>query len=916
MKPNQTILAIVFAFAFIQVNIAQDIDYQFHHLTMAEGLGHTDATCVAQDTSGFMWIGTYFGLNRFDGYEVKSYIMNAPSIENAFHNRINGICINGKNQIWLATQGGIKCFDISSERFVDLKFPTEKSADFHKEITKIHYSPSGHLLVCKKNGLSFYEVSEDGTHLKSMDVSSEINLDRVVIQSIKRDFDNNYWMASNTGLLYLSKDLDQLHKIDFANADNGVRGAPMDLFISNPQQAWLTYEKGLISFNPKELQLEKKEININAINLHELLDDHYFASAGNNSGLNITAVADDRKGTIWIGTTNGLLQYIPGQKNEIKYYFSAYPQVRYALTSKHINQLYIDYSNCLWISTFGGGVNYVDLKQKQFHLLQYNPLIAKSKLSGNYIRALQEDHMGNLWIGTREDGLNHYDFESQTFKQFIYQPGQLNGLNSNNLRALALDDEDRLWIVTNDNGINIYDPKTQKFDYITQHPSKTNSLSNNTIFSIAKDKFGQMWAGSWQSGLNRIVYRGKGDYEIEQILSGAFLQDKNYTLGSERISYVYTDDVYPEVFVGTPNGLDRIFLKEDGTVDRIVHYAGNDSQANSLSSNFIWPIKRVDASTLWVGTIGGGLNKITLSDTPDEYTAHHFSIEEGAPSTDIESLLMDDQGRIWMGTKGISMFDPATASFRNFDANDGLQSNSFKIGAAYKGKSGRFYFGGTRGVNFFYPDSIQLNEQKSKVVLTDLIVNNASVKLGEKKHKWAILDQSINESRHIRLSHLENNFSITFASLYFANPGKCKYRYKLEGYDDDWIYTNANDRKATYANLDFDNYTFKVSASNGDGIWSDEVTDLRVSVVAPWWLSNLAYTLYALLILSGLAAIYYALIRWYKLKQELEITLLEERQMEEIHQMRLQFFTNISHDFKTPLTLILNPLESLLNGNI
>ncbi|MEZ4992708.1 MAG: response regulator [Saprospiraceae bacterium] len=539
--------------------------------------------------------------------------------------------------------------------------------------------------------------------------------------------------------------------------------------------------------------------------------------------------------------------------------------------------------------------------------------IGDNTLSGNYVRALLEDERGNIWIGTREDGLNYYDFSTHQYTSYRHDPNDPSSLSSSDIRALAYDGAHRLWIGTAKGGISILDAASGNFHHLQQEVEPSQSLTNNTIFSLTKDKFGQMWAGSWQRGLNRIRYQNEDNYSIEQIMNES---EGDYRISSNRTSYVFADEIYPEVFVSTDKGLDRIFLKPDGSIERIVHYRGEDEQDHTLSSNYIWPVERINDSTLWVGTIGGGLNKLILDDAKDGYSAVHFSIEEGAPSADIESMLLDEHGRVWMGTKGISMFNPATETFRNFDINDGLQSNSFKIGAACKGASGRMYFGGTRGINFFYPDSIRLNEEKPKVVLTDLVINNASVNLGEKKNKWIILDQSINESEWIHLSHLENNLSISFAALHYANPGKCNYRYKLEGFDEDWIATNAGNRKATYSNLDYGDYEFKVSASNGDGIWSDEVTSLRISVYAPWWQTGLAYFCYALLFMLALGGIYYALIRWYKLKQAYEISLLEEKQMKELHQIRLQFFTNISHDFKTPLTLILNPLENLLHQQV
>lgn len=882
---------------------AQPTNYQFRHLTVDEGLAHTDATCIAQDTNGFIWIGTYFGLNRFDGYELKSYVNENKSTQSAYRNRINAMCIDGDNKIWLASQGGLECFDITTERFLPLAYPQDQQDIFNQTITNVHVGTAGQLLVSKKRGLAVFNILP-GYQLAPVEQPAFFR--EMICHNVKRDQAGNFWMATSLGLVYLSKDLDQVQRITLTDQSNQDRSYIHDLTFADAPWVWLTTGTQLLRASFSQLKKRPAKISVHAVSLQP---DQPGGNAAEEINHTINALVADKKGSLWIATASGLLRH-QTKDGTTRIYTSAYPLNKYALTSKHCNSVYVDFSGCLWVSTFGGGVNYLDLHQKQFHLLQHDPARENNTLSGNYIRAIIEDRKGNIWIGTREDGLNYYDYSTQQYTLYQHDPKDAGSLSSNDIRAMAYDSAQRLWIGTAKGGINIFDAATGTFRHLREGTDSVHSLSNNTIFSLAKDKFGQMWAGSWQKGLNRIRYRDADSYSVEKILAD---EGGPFRISSNRIAFVYADDVYPEVFVATDKGLDRIFLREDGSIDRILHYRGEDGQAGTLSSNFIWPVQRVSETVLWVGTIGGGLNKMVLSETGDGYSATHFSLEEGAPSADIESLLRDDSGRLWMGTKGIALFDPAKETFRNFDINDGLQSNSFKIGAAWKGASGRLYFGGTRGINFFYPDSIQLNHQKPKVVLTDLIINNASVQLGQKKNRWVILHKSINESEAIKLSHLENNLSISFAALHYANPGKCRYRYKLEGFDEEWIYTDAQNRKATYSNLDYDDYQFKVSASNGDGIWSDEITSLQIAVLAPWWQTGLAYLIYAVLFFAALGGVYYALIRWYKLKQAYEITLLEEKQMKELHQMRLQFFTNISHDFKTPLTLILNPLENLLH---
>lgn len=305
----------------------------------------------------------------------------------------------------------------------------------------------------------------------------------------------------------------------------------------------------------------------------------------------------------------------------------------------------------------------------------------------------------------------------------------------------------------------------------------------------------------------------------------------------------------------------------------------------------------------------------------NSYTVKRFASNFGI-FNDVESLEIDNNGNIWMGGNGLEYFNPTTNKLIKYDKNDGLQGNSFKVGSSYKGADGRLYFGGINGLNYFYPDQIKANTITAMPVITDILINNQKPGYNNSDLPKNQSAQPISYSKQLTLGYLNNNFVIFFSSMHYANPSKCRYRYKLIGFDKDWKYIDGKNASAAYNNLDYKNYRFIVEATNNDGVWSKSHAEIAIVITPPWWESNIAKIIYGLLIFSALLGIYFYQARWHRLKREIEVGKVNEKTREEMHnhreelyQQQLMFFTNISHEFRTPLTLILGPLENLINQN-
>nr|MBA4167618.1 response regulator [Chitinophagaceae bacterium] len=425
------------------------------------------------------------------------------------------------------------------------------------------------------------------------------------------------------------------------------------------------------------------------------------------------------------------------------------------------------------------------------------------------------------------------------------------------------------------------------------------------IETIVKDCYGNIWFGNHMDKFGVIWKDKQGYYRVKYYGEGYF---------------ILADKIKPQLFISSTHGLKRVIIDDKGNINRTFNYEAS-SGPNSLSSNYTYPVCKQNDSTYWIGTIGGGLNRMLLHERDNSYSIKWYAGNYGV-FNDVESLEIDDTGNIWMGGNGMECLNPVTGKITRYDKNDGLQGNSFKVGSSCKGADGRLYFGGINGLNYFYPDQIKLNTVSAQPVLTDILINNQKPVYSNLDTSENSMTQVIGYNSEIKLKYLQNNFVVFFSAMHYANPLKCKYRYRLEGFDKDWKFTDGRNPSAAYSNLDYNSYKFVVEATNNDGVWSKNRAETTIIVTPPWWKSDIAKLFYYLLLIAGLAGIYIYQARWYRLKREMEVRAVNEQKREEMHkhreelyQQQLVFFTNVSHEFRTPLTLILGPLEALISHN-
>ncbi|MGN0021063.1 MAG: two-component regulator propeller domain-containing protein [Sphingobacterium hotanense] len=566
------------------------------------------------------------------------------------------------------------------------------------------------------------------------------------------------------------------------------------------------------------------------------------------------------------------------------------PSNPWAINDAYISDVYLDDQHVLWLGSYSHGINRAYLDATPFHALMYHPG-SKQSLAENTIRSLTEDSQGNLWVGTRSKGITVVK-KNGDFLQYKSESNNPNSIQNNYIKKLFCDSKGIIWI-GNQGGLDRYDPRTDQIERL-YHPS----VKSNPVYGIMEDQDQNIWFATWKG----VVKWTRKNQSFRYYKFDEFLAEPHF--------WTILQDQQGRIWLASEgNGIFIVKENAQGKLQILKHLRHEEKKTNTLSDNRIYALFQDKQNDIWIGT-GNGLD---LYHAKNERIETLSRISNLWPSGTIAGVTQDKQGYIWVSHKqGISRIEKEKMQIRTFSDTDGLLSTDNIEGSIFNSKSAnRLYFGSNLGVCHFSPDSVRTNPEAPKIVFTELNILNEAVEVQKKINDRVVLERPIHLTERIKLTHADKTFRVAFAALHFTNPNGNKYAYMLEGFDADWIYTSSNKREASYSNLPPGNYKLLVKASNSDGVWTAKASTLQIDVLPPWWASPLAYLFYFAIGLLLLYIFYYYSTRYTKLKSKLAYEAIIYEKELEMQENKLQFFTNISHEIKTPLTLILSPIEQL-----
>jgi signal transduction histidine kinase/ligand-binding sensor domain-containing protein/DNA-binding response OmpR family regulator len=861
---------------------AQEI--KFEHISVEQGLSSSIVTSVLQDYQGFMWFGTKDGLNKYDGYTFTTY-RNMPGDSTSLHNNdVTALYEDPSGNLWISTiGGGLNKYNREEDNFIsylpDPNNPESISSATMEQTAGYQYNGKDILWIGSANGLNKMDIAAQKFKYYP---HSDKGHPYTYIETILVDTHGIVWFGCTEEGLYKFDPWTELfinYQHEPGNEHSLSNNTVMSICEDKSGIFWIgTAFGGLNKFDPEKEQFIRYQ--------H---DPKNPASLSNNW---VHSLYEDREGNLWVGTAMGGLNRFD-RENERFIHYQHDPGNPGSISDHTVIGICEDKSGVFWVGTFEG-INKFDPGKIQFS--EYKQLPGNpNSLSNNYIWSLyQSDSKGKktLWIGTKIGGFNKLDRSTGTVTHYLYDPDHPKSQSGNIISALLEDRSGILWIGTYGDGLLKFDPEKEQF---TRYLNDSSTLSNNIIRTIYEDKSGILWIGTQTSGLNKFN-RETGVFSV---------------VGSKMLTMQIYEDHLGELWIATFSGLKKL----DRKTEQFTTFWHDPDNPNSISSNQIISIHEDKSGGLWFGTDGGGLNKFNRES--GEFI--QYTVKDGLPSDVINGILEDKQGNLWLSTNnGLSRFNSESEQFRNYDVHDGLVGNQFFAGACFKDKDGEMFFGGLKGLNSFYPDRLRDNPYIPNVVITAFQIFNQPVTV---KHETAgtkndiyTLPKNISLLNEIELSYKENIFSFEFAALDYRSPQKNRYAYMLEGLEKDWNYTDYTRRYASYTNLDPGDYTFRVKASNNDGLWNDEGIALKVIIIPPWWRTNWAYLVYLLFIIGAIATTWHFQMKRIRLRNELNMKKFEANKLQEVDRMKSHFFANISHEFRTPLTLIVGPVKQMLSG--
>jgi ligand-binding sensor domain-containing protein len=885
--------------AYAQLNAAS-----FDHISVEEGLSQSVVRTIYKDRQGYMWFGTLDGLNKYDGYSFIHYKHNPFDSTSLSDNEVSAIMEDSQQNMWIGTAFGLNKWDRKTNRFLLIpnmshpEFIQSGKAFTHPFINAIHEDKWKTLWVATYQGLKRVIPMKDKSgrtvyivrHFLA-DSSNIKSLSSNYIKVIYEDKGGSIWIGSSEGLNRLLIRNPQasplLQQIEFENEHNSSNQIfqTTNTFIEAIVEdkfgtLWLGTHSGLNRINPKT---------------HTLQEYHCQHSKPNPSTDDVViALLLDKQNDLWIGSqTNGICKFTLEDEHSVAkmVHYKEEPFSGKGLRSNMIYSLYESHDqheDVVWIGTQGAGVNKYSRAKNAFTL--WNRITNMDNSSGlNSTFAVCTDQYGILWIGT-VSGLVGIDRKNYMTIRYTHNPDNPGSISNGVVGCIFEDKKGDLWVGTHF-GLNHFNRKTKKFKRFVFNDNPTKRASENNIKTIYEDRLGTFWVGTtWDLK--------KFDPLTGKTISYTYDPERPTSLKESYVTSI-TEDKEGHLWVGTHFGLNRF----DRKTGQFVHYIHQSNDPRSLISSSIWCILPDKKGNLWICT-DKGLNKLEWINT-NQANFIHYTEQNGLSNNFVYGAVEDSKGFIWLSTNlGISRLDPTTGKFRNYDVGDGLPNNEFNEGAFHRSADGELFFGGNNGVVSFNPHALRNNLHVPSMAIT------AFQKFGQSIN----IDSIIASSKEIRLSYKENFFSFEFVALDYTNPRKNQYAYKLEGVDENWIYSN-NRHFANFTNLNPGTYTFRVKGSNSDGVWNeDNEATITIVITPPFWRRYWFYAL-VILVVSGLIKLFYD----YRVKRKVTLLMQMERvKLAENERVRKLAAEDLHDEFGNKLTrisLLTELIKARLNGH-
>jgi ligand-binding sensor domain-containing protein/signal transduction histidine kinase/DNA-binding response OmpR family regulator len=863
------------------VVLTQTTQYAFSRLDISNGLSNNQVNCFYKDNKGFLWTGTMSGLNRYDGYQFKVFQHDPRDTASISDDFISRILEGPDNKLWVETRKGFNLFDPLTEKFSvkyaaalqQMNISGNQVTDIRKDNKGNYWFLMGRQLLYKWNP----QTKKAALAFKSLYQQDQIAF-------FTMDKKGNCFIVHSNGIITVLNTANGkvISSNDIPSRVFGKTSLPYSGFMDAQDELWLY----VVSGNAGVLRWNF------ATNAYTLFEKEKGA-APLNSNL-VISLQQDNQGNIWICTDHGGINIYNKTNNSIRYILHNDDE-RKSLSQNSITASYKDNAGIIWLGTYKQGISYYHENIIKFPVYKRQSSDPNS-LPFDDVNKFVEDAKGNVWIGTNGGGLVYFDRANNKFTRYVHEPGNANSISNDVIVSLCIDHEQKLWIGSYYGGLDCY--VNGRFIHYKNDPADANSLSDDRVWEIFEDSKNNLWIGTLNGGLNRFDREKHIFYHLQNQENGLH---SNYVCAFE-------EDAQGSLWIATGNGLDVL-----DNQNNITYYS---SYAGQVTNNNILTLLRDSRGLMWIGT-RDGLNVFD----PSKKSFQYFRTEEGLPGNAILNILEDNQGHLWISTNhGLASItvsynksEPISIRSVNYDELDGLQGTEFNENAALKTSKGEMIFGGPNGFNLFQPSLIKSERARSSIVLTDLQLFNKSVVIGEKINGRAILFKSVSETSSIKLRHNENILAIEFAALNFSNPEKIKYAYRLDGFNNDWVYTDGRMRKAIYTNLDPGSYTFRVKASDEDGQWNNSSeTTLAISIRPPFWKTPIAFILYALVIALALWLARRIVLERARMRFEVEHQRQEAERIHQVDTLKTKFFTNVSHEFRTPLSLILSPLDKIV----